>query len=178
MLNDWKMGHGPELGKQRIVQLSADKNETALKKMKKIMLSAIVLGGLLGAATTYAHDDSDARGGCSGRDYGSTSPYVQPSTGYYNGSYNYGAGYGYNYGYGHKALHQDLKAEHRDLHRDVQREHSAVHRDLARQRAYGVPGWQRRAEHEAAHQELKEVHREGHADLRYEHREGHYYPGR
>ena len=138
------------------------------------MLSAIVLGGLLGAATTYAHDSGDARAGYSGRTYESTSGYVQQPQAYgYTGSYGYGTG---NYGCGqHGTLHQNLRAEHRDLHTDLRDAHQDVHQELRHERAHGVPSWQIRAEHREAHRDLSEAHQDGHVQLRDDHRSGHFW---
>jgi|SRR6266478_7000922 len=134
-----------------------------MKKMKKIMLSAIVLGGLLGAATTQAGDFGYGRGG--------GSVYVQPSSSY---GYYSGGSCGYNGRYGqHEALHQDVRAEHRDLHADPRDAHQDLHQELRHERAQGASGWEIQAEHREAHRQLSDAHQDGHAQLRDAHRSGH-----
>src|SRR5438045_2255933 len=119
-----------------------------MKKMKKIVLSAIVLGGLMGAATTQAGDFGYGRGGYSGRSCESGSVYVQPSSSY---SYYSGGSYGYDGHYGpHEALHQDLRAEHRDLHADLRDAHQDLHQELRHERAHGASEWEIQAEHREA----------------------------
>lgn len=138
--------------------------------MKKITLSAIVLGALIGAATAQAGDYRYAGGGCSGPAYEATTLYVRPSWGY-----AFGTGYGNNYGYGqHRVLHQDLEAGHQDLHMDLMDTHQDAHRELRHERAHGASGRELRAEHQEIHYDLSDAHQDGHVQLRGDHRTGHY----
>ena len=146
--------------------------------MKKILLSAIVLGGLIGAASTskagvsFGVSINDGYG--YGREY--SSPRCEPPV-YSQPSYSYGTrsdcAPSYRYGQ-HEALHEDLHALHHDSHADLNAEHYQLHRDLRHARGRGVSRWELSAEHRQAHRELSAAHRDAHDDLRDEHREGHY----
>ena len=167
-----------------IVQLLAVEKPSRVTKMKKIIILAIVLGGLIGASKSRAGVAfgitlDNGRGYVSGG-------YSQPSYGtVYGGQYRYTRDYYNGYGYnqhdalhddlraGHSDLHQDLREQHVDQHRDLRRDHLAVHRQLRQERAYGVPWYERQAEHEAAHEWLSDEHRAGHEDLRDQHSDGH-----
>ena len=143
--------------------------------MKKITLSAIVLGGLISAVTAQAGDYRYAGGGCSERAYQSTTVYVQPSRGYYDGSYASGAGYSYDYGYGqHQALHQDLRLGHQDLHVDLLDTHQAIHQELQHERDHSASRRWLKVEHHEMHHDLSDAHRGGHVQLLDAHRAGHY----
>lgn len=167
MLNGGKLGSWSEWQRYGLVQLLADKNQTALTKMKKLILAAIALVGV-GVATSRADVSFGVafdNGYNSGRGYvaGNCAPgYVQPPSGYQER----GPGYAY--------LHQDVREAKRALDRSIQRDKEALHQEMLRQRAAGVPSYVRKAEHDTAYRQLADAHHAGHAALEAAHREGHY----
>ena len=142
--------------------MSGQKPNRVKRKMKKLMLLAIVSGGLILAGKAQAGDGRYAWNSYSRPDCDSRTVYVQPS----RDCDDYGR-------YNHEMLHNQLQGEHRDLHLDLRYAHQDLHRELRHERAYGVPEWRIRAEHREAHRDLSDAHRDGHADLRDDHRSGH-----
>ena len=187
MPNGGKLGSWSEWLRCGLVQLLADKNQTALTKMKKLILAAIALVGV-GVATSRAEVSfgfSVDNGYNSGRGYGpatcAPSPvYVPPSYGYQDR----GPAYAYrsepreavrsDLWEAHHDLHQDVREAKRVLDRSIQRDKEALHQEMVRQRSAGVPSYVRKAEHDTAYHELADAHHAGHAALEAAHREGHY----
>jgi hypothetical protein len=187
MLNGGKLGSWSEWQRYGFVQLLADKNQTALTKMKKLILAAIALVGV-GVATSRADVSFGVafdNGYNSGRSYGpapcAPAPvYVQPSYGYQDRD----PAYAYRSEprealrseswEAHHDLHQDVREAKRALDRSIQRDKEALHQEMGRQRAAGVPSYVRKAEHDTAYRQLADAHHAGHAALEAAHREGHY----
>lgn len=185
MPNGGKLGSWSEWLRCGLVQLLADKNQTALTKMKKLILAAIALVGV-GVATSKADVSfgfSVDNGYNSGYGPGTCAPprvYVQPSYGYQDR----GPGYAYrneqrdairpDFWAAHHDLHQDVRDAKRALDRSIQRDKEALHQEMLRQRAAGVPSYVRKAEHDTAYRQLADAHHAGHAALEAAHREGHY----
>ncbi len=157
---------------------NGEKNQAVRKKMKRIILAAVVILGA-GLATSHA-------GTFFGITFGTGRPYEgrgYPQPVY---SYPYGAPYQYvqpSYGYSapapdyqydlHRDLHQELGAEHHDLHQELDAQHAAEHQRLANEAAAGAPWWELALQHRMDHRQLDAQHWEKHGHLDGEHAAGH-----
>ena len=103
--------------------------------MKKILMLAVVFGGLAGVSTLRAHERVVISvGGGYGYSGGYSTPscetpvYSQPSYGYgYGESYNYAPSYSYGRS---DSFHHELRDEHRAVHHELRDEHRAAHHEL------------------------------------------------
>ncbi len=155
-----------------------EKNQAVRKKMKKIILAAVVILGA-GMATSHAGTFFGITFGIGrpyegggfpqpvySQPYGAPYQYVQPS-------YDYSPpAPGYPYGL-HRDLHQELRAEHHDLHQELDAQHAAEHQRLANEAAEGAPWWELALQHRMEHHQLDAQHWGAHAQIDSEHAAGH-----